>query len=60
MEHIKLFVEMSEVEQRAQLNGHLPSVESYQHRRMGTSAVGVCLAIHMCVGMPFQKTLFVR
>lgn len=46
MQHIKFFVDMSELEQRVQLSGHLPSLESYQFRRMGTSAVAVCLAIH--------------
>ena len=46
MQQIEHFVQMSELEQRAQLSGDLPSVESYQRRRMGTSAVAVCLAIH--------------
>lgn len=46
MQQLEFFVEMSELEQRVQLSGHLPSLESYQRRRMGTSAVGVCMAIH--------------
>ncbi len=46
MQQIEHFIEMSELEQRVQLSGDLPSVESYQRRRMGTSAVAVCLAIH--------------
>ena len=37
---------MSGLEQRVQLSGRLTSVEEYQRRRMGTSAVAVCLAIH--------------
>lgn len=46
MREIDLFAEMCEVEQRVLLSGQLPSVESYQRRRMGTSAVTVCLAMH--------------
>lgn len=46
MQQIEFFVNMSELEQRVQLNQLLPCKESYQRRRMGTSAVGVCLAIH--------------
>lgn len=46
MQQIKFFVDMSKLEQRVQLSGHLPTVESYLRRRMGTSAVAVCLAIH--------------
>lgn len=60
MEQIKLFVDMSEVEQRVQLSGHLPSVESYQRRRMGTSAVGVCLVLHECVQMSSRRSHFVH
>lgn len=53
---------MSEVEQRSQLNEHLPSVESYQRRRMGTSAVTVCLAIHEYVPSPAppSKPILIR
>ena len=36
---------MSAVEQTISLGEELPSVEEYRRRRMGTSAVGVCLAI---------------
>lgn len=46
MQQIDLFAEMCEVEQRVLLSGQLPSIESYQRRRMGSSAVAVCLAIH--------------
>jgi uncharacterized protein related to proFAR isomerase len=60
MEQIKLFVEMSEVEQRVQLSGHIPSVESYQRRRMGTSAVGVSLALHECVQISSQRSHFIH
>jgi len=58
MQQLELFVEMSELEQRVQLSGHLPSVESYQRRRMGTSAVAVCLAIHeYAPSRPFNLVL---
>ena len=46
MQQIKFFVDMSEVEQRVQLSGLLPTVESYLRRRKSSSAVAVCLAIH--------------
>ena len=46
MQQIDLFVEMCEVEQRVLLSGQLPSIKAYQRRRMGSSAVAVCLAIH--------------
>lgn len=42
---IDFFVEMSGVEQKVQLSGKLPTVDEYRQRRMGTSAVTVCLAI---------------
>ncbi len=55
MQEIEVFVNMSELEQRVQLSGQLPSVESYQRRRMGTSAVGVCLAIQEWVSLPHSR-----
>ena len=39
------FVEMTGVEHRVQLSQELPSVEEYNERRMGSSAVRICLAI---------------
>ena len=45
LRQIELFLEMSAVEQSVALGDSLPSVEQYRRRRMGTSAVGVCLAI---------------
>ena len=39
------FIEMTGVEQQSQISGKLPTVEEYRQRRMGSSAVGVCLAI---------------
>lgn len=42
---IDFFVQMSGVEQKVQLSGKMPSVDEYRQRRMGTSAVTVCLAI---------------
>lgn len=55
MQQLEFFVEMSALEQLVQLSGHLPSLESYQRRRIGTSAVGVCLAIHEYVPSLFGK-----
>ena len=40
-----LFVEMTGVEQETQMTGVIPTVEEYMDRRMGSSAVGLCLAI---------------
>ena len=45
LEHIDFFLEMSTTEQHVALGDSLPSVEEYLRRRMGTSAVRVCLAI---------------
>lgn len=46
------FVEMTKVEQQFQLSETLPTVEEYRQRRMGSSAVGMCLAItEYCFGM---------
>ncbi|KAI4265004.1 MAG: hypothetical protein L6R38_009716, partial [Xanthoria sp. 2 TBL-2021] len=45
LEEIVFFVEMTDVEQQVQMSGKLPSVEEYKRRRMGSSAVGVCLAL---------------
>ncbi len=39
------YLDMSEVEQRIRLSGQVPTVEAYQEMRMGTSAVGVTLAL---------------
>lgn len=46
MREIDLFVEMCGLEQLADLGEQLPSVETYQRCRMGTSAVTICLALH--------------
>jgi len=42
---LELFVQMTGVEQQYQMNERLPTVEEYMERRMGSSAVGVCLAM---------------
>lgn len=42
---ILFFVEMTDVEQRFLMSQKLPTVEEYRERRMGSSAVGICLAI---------------
>ena len=45
LQEIEFFLQMSAKEQKVSLDEHLPSVEQYIQRRMGTSAVGVCLAM---------------
>lgn len=42
---LEFFVEMTAAEQTCQLSDDLPSAHEYQRRRMGSSAVGVCLAL---------------
>ena len=44
-EELFFFVSMTDVEQEMQMSDKLPTVEEYQQRRMGSSAVGLCLAI---------------
>ena len=44
-DEIVRFVNMTSIEQEYQLSNNFPSLEEYQERRGGTSAVGVCLAI---------------
>lgn len=39
------FINMSHVEQEFQIKDQLPTIEEYQERRMGSSAVRVCLAM---------------
>ena len=53
MQELEFYIEMTEVEQREQLSEHLPSVESYNRRRMGSGAV--LLAIHEYVPSPPSK-----
>ena len=38
-------INMTGVEQRCQMRDEHPTVKDYQERRMGSSAVGVCLAV---------------
>lgn len=44
-EELLFLVAMTNVEQEYQFRGTLPTVDEYKERRMGSSAVGVCLAI---------------
>ncbi|KAL8908996.1 MAG: hypothetical protein Q9207_000447 [Kuettlingeria erythrocarpa] len=44
-EELVFFVKMTESEQRVQMSGVLPTVKEYRQRRMGSSAVGVCIAV---------------
>lgn len=45
LQQIEFFIDMQAEEQKAALEDTLPTVEQYCRRRMGTSAVGVCLAL---------------
>ena len=45
LREMELFIEMSEAEQITRLSDQLPTVKEYQHHRMGTGAVGACLAL---------------
>lgn len=45
MEEMRFFVDMTDVEQQVQMSMKLPSLEEYRQRRMGSSAVRMCLAI---------------
>ena len=45
LHQLQFFVEMTSVEQKLQMTERIPTVEEYRERRMGSSAVGVCLAI---------------
>ncbi|KAI1774249.1 isoprenoid synthase domain-containing protein [Hypoxylon cercidicola] len=44
-EELQLYIEMTEEEHRLQTTNQLPSPSEYMRRRMGSSAVRVCLAI---------------
>lgn len=44
-DELRFFIEMTELEQKAYLNGDLPTVNDYLDRRMGSSGVYVCLAL---------------
>lgn len=52
MKEIVFFMNMSEHEQRVRLAGKIPSTEEYWEYRMGTSAVGICLAVIESVSKP--------
>jgi hypothetical protein len=45
MDELRFFIEMTEEEHMFQQTHALPSVDDYMRRRMGSSAVGTCLAI---------------
>ncbi|KAI0602634.1 terpenoid synthase [Biscogniauxia sp. FL1348] len=46
LSELRFFVQMVEEEHRFQTTGVLPTVDQYMRRRMGSSAVLVCLAVH--------------
>ncbi|PQE26796.1 terpenoid synthase protein [Rutstroemia sp. NJR-2017a BVV2] len=49
LEQMLFFMDCSEIEQRVRLSGELPTIGQYWNCRMGTSAVGVTLAVNECV-----------
>ena len=55
MRELDFYIKMTELEQRVQLDGNLPSVASYMRRRMGSGAVGVLVAVHEYVSSPPSK-----
>ncbi|KAL8826846.1 MAG: hypothetical protein Q9170_007244 [Blastenia crenularia] len=44
-QELRFFIEMTGLEQQIQMSGKLPSLGEYHQRRVGSSAVRVCLAI---------------
>lgn len=50
LREIEFFIEMSAAEQITRLSDQLPTLKEYQHHRMGTGAVGACLALTEYVG----------
>lgn len=57
LDELLFFVKMCEEEQRLQMGSHVPTIEEYTSRRMGSSAVRVCLAIseYECYDAPFYE-----
>ena len=45
LHELELYIETSSDELRIQMTEMTPTIEEYQERRMGTSAVGVLLAV---------------
>jgi hypothetical protein len=45
LHELEYFVAMTDVEQIHRLSDKLPTIEEYQQRRMGSSAVGVWIAL---------------
>ena len=50
LREIEFFIEMSGAEQLTRLSDQLPTLKQYQHHRLGTGAVGACLALTEYVG----------
>lgn len=57
LREVLFFIEMSGVEHQVQMENGLPSVEDYNERRMGSSAVRVCLAVTEYASYPFGEIL---
>lgn len=52
-EEMKFYISTTETEQKFHLDGRIPSLEEYWSVRMGTSAVGACLAVIEYVQITF-------
>lgn len=48
---MKIFMDTTEHEQRLRMTASVPSVEEYLEYRLGTSAVGIMLAINECAAL---------
>ena len=46
VEHLRIFMDMTELEQRLRLKNTVPSIEEYWGYRLGSSAVNVTLAVN--------------
>ncbi|KAJ8133067.1 hypothetical protein O1611_g560 [Lasiodiplodia mahajangana] len=58
LRELRFFVKMNEEEQENRMTGIFPSLEDYMRRRKGTSAAGVCLALHeYAVGIRLPATI---
>ena len=44
-EQLELWINSTATEQWHEVTGKLPDIDLYMHERLGSSAVGVCLAI---------------
>lgn len=46
LQELRVYIKMTEEEQRDEIYNRLPTPDEYLHRRMGTSAVAPLVALH--------------